>query len=404
MNKAGVTRCHSFLKSMNFEQIPPTDNQKEKGSQNDQEENSQKKKERLAREEWEQEFEEQFGDLAQDLPSEKYEEKKRKWIEDKMEDTREVEESNQITEQKEEEKREAQKDDLSGLRRREMMYKKMNKTVEEITGIKDKGTTKEQQEQWTQEQWQQWREQWMDCLKSVDPEEIEEDEHTVMMADVSYLNLLNELGHNAGDKLIRDAGRSFQERNVDGYRHGGDEFTALFDNREDAQEKTKEIKEDFKQQEVAELLRTEYGVEPSLDTGEAEFDEALQVFQNLVGHKEAKQEMLKKDPLNQLNDLWVEIADQRAQFNKAQKRIAVLMDKYENDRDTYDKIVGFLRKGAYSIQDHEVEELIENNADTEDIKNKVLEKQERKIGNFNKENASFKDLKKKYIWEALRAQ
>jgi GGDEF domain-containing protein len=318
-------------------------------SGNNNESSEYSKKIELLREDLEQEFEEKHGNLAKDLSVSRYREEKEQWIQDKIKEAEEMEWANE----KIESEVEAKKDELTGLEGRKEMYKEMKSKIEEMFGV---------EEDMTDEQWQEY-------LRKANPEDIKGNKTSVLMADISYLNLVNKLGSSKGDELIKDASKEFRKLGVKGYRHGGDEFTALPDDASELSDNIKEMRRGFEEQDIAKILYDKYGLSPNIDIGTARLQEAVKAFQELLGDEKAGVAVRNKKPLKYLNKLWTEIADQRAQTNKAVERIAILMDKYEKEPENYKNIITFLRKGAYSISDETIESFIQD--DTVD-KNEMI--------------------------------
>jgi len=328
------------------------------------------KKEYLLRRDLDKEFEEKFGDWSDKLNEAEYQAKKETWIEDRINEAESLEELNDRMEEEIQKNKESKIDRLSGLERREEMYKRMKEKIKEILGI-------EEEEQLSDEEW-------LDVFKKQEAENIPQNEYSVMIADVSYLNLVNELGHAKGDKLIEDVGAAFRKTRTRGYRHGGDEFAALLENKQEAREKSQDIKDLFPQQSIGNILKEEFGVEPNIDIGVADFQEALHIFQEMLQNEDVKKEILKKKPLRCFNDVWAGIADKRAQMSKARERMAILADMYKKDRENYNKIITFLRKGAYGITNEEVAALSEAENRKQEIEKLIWEKQQQRRENLIK--------------------
>ncbi len=305
-------------------------------------EDYQKKQEDLLKKDLELEFEEKFGDLKEDLSQDKYAQKKQAWIEDKLEEARELEDSNQRSEKALAEEREARVDTLTGLERREQLFKGLNSKVKEILNISGDPAPEEWLEKFSQER----------------PDFSEKGEPAVLIADVSYLNLVNKLGHSKGDKLLQNAGSSFRNLGISGVRYGGDELAALLEDKEEAEAKMSQIEKDFKDQEIKEL-KNEYNLEPKIDTATASFSEALSAMREVMKDEELSQILFSsKHPLKVFNDMWVEIADKRSFQKKARDRIKVLLEKYQKEPEVYKKVINYLYKGAYEIEEEKIQEFL----------------------------------------------
>lgn len=333
------------------------------------------RQEDLLRQDLEREFDEENGDLKEDLSEEKYEKKKQKWVEEEMEKSRDLEDSNQRTEKAISEEKEARIDSITKLERREWLYKNMNQKVKELLDVEDYAEA----------------DKWVRKFREASPEDFRDDrDPAVMMADVSYLNLVNRAGHEHGDELLDKAGKSLRElEDTKGFRHGGDELTAIFENSQEVSEKTRQIEDDFESQKIK-ALENKYGLKPKIDVATASFSESLGVMKEVLEDEEAQDYAYKKNPLRMFNDIWVEIADKRVFQNKARDRIKVMMDKYENSPEIYKKIKSYIHKGAYEISDRKIEELLEYRRQGQE------EKVDQEIEEFlerNRENA-LEDLRK----------
>lgn len=297
--------------------------------------------------EWLEEMHDQkFSYLEGELSEEKFEKHKEEWVGDEMENCESDEELNEMIVGQIDELRQAYIDSVTGLERREMLFKNMDIKLGKIFDLKGDETDAKL----------------LEIIKN-DPRDFKDKEMAVMLGDISYLSLANVEGHRSGDKLLKNYGEVILAGGIEGYRHGGDEITAYFENIgennieaeiEDMKAEVKKLKEKLK-------ILEDNGLEPHLDTGIAHFHEAIEVFRELLKDEAGREKLAKVKPIKELEDIWVAIADKRSCRNKGRTRIELLMDRF-SDQEGYQKIISYLRKGAYDITDNEVEELIAGSA------------------------------------------
>jgi len=286
---------------------------------------------------------------------------KQEWIADQYEMAIEQEELNQMHERKiaEAEKRileltkkwqDALIDDVTGFRIRKELFQKMDQELRALFGVEtDKSCTSEE---------------WVAILES-NKNDFKDIDLSVMMSDISYLSLANEGGHTVGDALLKNIAQKVQAHGVEAYRHGGDEITALlYEPRDVFQNRLKKMTDRIQAQENIANLK-EYNLRPNLDFGTAHFSEGLQVFRELLKNNVGRERILNEKPLEELKNIWLEIADKRAFIQKGKTRIALLIDRFSEDWNDYNDIIGFLRKGGYNIKDDELELLIREIDDTD---------------------------------------
>lgn len=215
--------------------------------------------------------------------------------------------------------------------------------------------------------------EWLEILKDDQKsEELEKIDLTIAMIDLSYLSLANRDGHASGDALLSELGKTVAEdKDVKkyGHRYGGDEFTFLFKDIEEARDKMEKLENSFSNlSEVSNLAN--YGLKPNLDVGTASFFEGVKVFRSLLKNETARDFFEKNKAFNELNNIWLMLADKRSFLIKAQKRIPFLMKRYQEGYDLdgtvknqekarhYDLLVKYLGKGAYEIEKSQIAELI----------------------------------------------
>ena len=213
--------------------------------------------------------------------------------------------------------------------------------------------------------------EWLELLMD-ETNDLEKIHLTVVMTDLSYLSVANRDGHASGDALLGKLGEiaaEDQKTKKHGHRYGGDEFSFLFNNPQEAEEKMKKLQESFsKAGEVSNLAN--YGLEPNLDVGQASFSEAVMLFRALLKTEEGKAHIEKDKVFKEFNTVWMMLADKRSLINKAQKRIPLLAERYQEGFDLkgevidqeaeehYNFLVKYLGKGAYEISKKKIAEII----------------------------------------------
>ncbi|MCK4553792.1 diguanylate cyclase [Candidatus Parcubacteria bacterium] len=299
--------------------------------------------------EMEKEFEEECGDLKEKMNPDVYDELKRRVLQEKIKSCEQLEESNEITEDKAEELFKSLIDSTTGLKRREELFKDMDKKFEKLFGI--------------------------ESIKNLDNGKLLEvfDKHkaddfkskhlNVMMGDMSYLSLANKEGHRTGDELLGRTGKVILEELHKASRHGGDEFTALIElGEQEAKDKVKKLELKIKKIKSIPILE-KHKLEPNLDIGMAHFSEGYEAFKAVtekIESKEGREKLLKLNFLKELQNIWLEIADKRSFIKKGIRRIVLLIDfKKDKLKHNYSDIIDFLRKGGYNIKDGELEKLTE---------------------------------------------
>ena len=251
--------------------------------------------------------------------------------------------------------------------------------------------------------------EWLELL-SKEGDELEKVHLTMAMADLSYLSLANREGHHSGDNLLKNLGETVSgdnETKKNAHRYGGDEFSFLFKNPDEALEKTEALREDFSSlKEISSLEK--YGLKPNLDIGTAAFSEAVMLFRKLLELKESKEHIEKDKVFKEFNTIWTMLADKRSFINKAKQRILLLTEKYQAGHDLegeiineekakeYDFLMKYLGKGAFEIEKKEIAELIKEAGDNS-------QKMENLIWDYIKDKEA-KKLSGEREYEALRDQ
>jgi GGDEF domain-containing protein len=280
----------------------------------------------------EQEFDNKFGVLKEANP-ELYEQLK-------SEHLRQIENNSTLRA----ELKEALTDPITGLEVRKELFRTMHAEIGVVLGISN--------------------------IENMDPEELRNilitlnsDSYKqfplqVMMSDMSYLSLANKDGHKAGDELLASVGQATR-KSLHGFRHGGDEITALIKlNSKDCKMAIKNFKKDVSQAKAPEVLRR-YGLRPNVDVGVAHFSEGLRAFQELMLTPEGAEVLQTKNPLKELENIWLEIADKKAELEKGKARILLMMNLIKSSPEDFDDLYGFLNKGGYGITAEELKLLNE---------------------------------------------
>lgn len=293
-------------------------------------------------------------------------------------------------------------DDVTGLEIRKVLFEKMRKKINNLFEIRDS-----EKENKTEDELKNEKEEIFNKIIGRDVEELKKENFSVMMADVSFLSLVNEAGHEAGDKLLSEICTEVKKRVYDSYRHGGDEITGLFDvTDKEVDEKIKELKASVEKLNIEKVK--EYKLTPNLDIGKAHISEAVQIFKEISGGGEQCEKKLKQNPVKELENIMVAIADKRSFIDKGKKRIALLADKFSEDKKAYSDMIGFLRKGGYNIKNEEVKDL--NKFVEQGNKKKIgkwivkfiTEKEKNGIEKLSKSENRFNYIKAKEIFEFVK--
>jgi GGDEF domain-containing protein len=280
----------------------------------------------------EQDFDNKFGALKEANPD-LYEELKREHL-------RQIENNTKLRS----ELKEALTDPTTGLEVRKELFKTMHAEIGAILGISniDKADPEELRA----------------ILSGINPDDYKNFPLYVMMSDMSYLSLANKDGHKAGDALLASVGQA-TKKTLRGFRHGGDEITALIKlNYLDCKQAIKKYKKDVNDAKAPDVLK-QYGLKPNVDVGVAHFSEGLKAFQELIKTPEGAEVLQKKDPLKELENLWLEIADKKTELEKGKARILLMMNLIKSSPEDFDDLYGFLNKGGYGIKPEELTELNE---------------------------------------------
>jgi len=281
-----------------------------------------------------------------------------------------LEKKNMETARLKEEILEYKKNGVSGLRRREVFYKAVESDLKDLAPemlenieFDDDEKLKEKVAKWNLEK-----------LKNV--------KFSVLMSDMAFLSLLNDKGgHSAGDSLIKNIGRvateemgspeikkGEKESRFVAFRHGGDEFTAIIrDQFKNANALAKEFSLKIEKTKVESL--EEYGLKPHLDVGVAHLSEGLEAFKELIL---AGVKIPGGDRVRKLQDLLVDIADQRSMLNKMSTRIKLLLDLFQKPV-IYNNVIDNLRKGAKGTTDEEIKFLLQHDGVKEFVAKKLAE-------------------------------
>ncbi|GEM_PF-2670874 len=297
-------------------------------------------------------------------------EEKSKELEDVTED---LEYANYLAEDKIEENREAKFDKMTNLKIRSYFF---TETIPRELS-KALGTDVER---FTNEDWLELLQDEANDWNGIDL--------SVVLADVSYLNLANRDGHASGDNLIKKIGKFIiqdQEMKKNTHRYaGGDEFVSIFRESGEAEFKMKHLQENFSKAEGVSNLAN-YDLKPNLDFGKASFFEAVEIFRVLLKTDIGRERIEKDNVFKEFNTIWSMLADKRAGINKAKTRIPLLMERYEKGfnldsgevinqeaADHYNFLTGYLIKGANEISKGKIAELIKASGGDENKRDELI--------------------------------
>ncbi len=264
---------------------------------------------------------------------------------------------------------EARFDPVTGLKNRRELYKKTAPQIKELLGVRADEELDD--------------EYWLHIIQNT-KETFEDTDLHIMMSDISFLGLVNDLvGHNSGDKLLKNISDKMRTVVGECFRHGGDEITSTLNFPIEQLEKIK--KQAQKEiNNIAGLPGLESSaLRPNIDIGFANFSEALKVYKELLihdsEHKEVDQgelldassghQEMDKNVLRNLHNIWLDIADKRTSIDKAKKRIVVLIDRFNNGQ----KINGALTKAAYGMDTEELKTLADKYNSGENIIEEIEE-------------------------------
>lgn len=265
---------------------------------------------------------------------------------------------------------ELKKDGASGLRRRELLFRTAESDLKEMIPdlLKDIELAGDKE---LKEKVSEW-----------DLEKLKDAKFSVLMSDTAYLSLVNDLGggHKAGDSLLKNIGKvateemgspevekEDKEARFIAYRHGGDEFTGIIrDNLKNAGTLAKELGLKVEKSKIEVLEK--FGLLPHLDVGVAHLSEGLEAFKELVL---AGVEIPGGDRMRKIENLLIDIADQRATLDKMKTRIPLLMELRAKRPDAYKDLIDNLRKGAKGTTDEEVDFLLQRDNVKEFIRKKL---------------------------------
>ncbi len=344
-------------------------------------EQGEEKKKDLARKDFEQEFDKTKSQLKNKMTEQDFEQFKKEWVDERMGEAEDLEESNSKREEAIAEIEEKKIDSVTGLEKRDDMYKTISDKIASILGIQD---VKELSNQ-----------ELFDRLKQKE-EALWEQNIFVMLADVSYLGLVNKLGHQEGDRLLKDAGDATKQADIRAFRHGGDEISGFLEPEEsEVDKKVEQLKSIFANSEIKDRLIDDFKVKPNLDVGVAKFGEAFQVLKDLANSEEGEEYLEKENVLKELQDIWVEIADTRSFIDKAVNRVELLAEKYNTDKQNYSQISDFLNKGMGELAEENIESFVGKTRD--EIKEDLLNKQRSR----SNELEGYERVKEKAIFNLL---
>ena len=172
----------------------------------------------------------------------------------------------------------------------------------------------------------------------------------VVFGDVSFLSLVNNASHEAGDALLSSIGATTdQAPRVSFGRYGGDEIVGMTSLPYEAVAREIKAWERGIEHISSEFLKSKY-LEPHVDIG-------------LAGSEEVVRYLLKNEPANErglvrlVAGTQVRIADYRSAYLKCIVRLEKLATILLNDRPLYEELIGFLAKGANNPKKKDIRKL-----------------------------------------------
>lgn len=301
-----------------------------------------------------------------------YDRSSKQWVAEQIDFYHEMEDLNALTERAFAEVKEAKINPVTGLENRPGLFIEMNSRFKNIFSeevLADK-------------------EAFMNELKTRD---FSGEELKVLFCDVSFLSLANELGgHELGDKLLSNMAKQVKNEGVKAIHYGGDELIVLYDeNNEDVQASMEAIEEGIKSLELDYLK--DLGLEAHMDLGLADLPEAIEIFNDMIEElktsPEGKEALKLMNPVKALENIFVALADKRAFIRKGLVRLPLLINIKGKSQEQYEKVIGSLRKGAYSATDKEIDELsgVEPGKRAKAIKGFIIAKEEEKLESVKNE-------------------
>lgn len=275
----------------------------------------------------------------------------------------EMEEFNTEMERAVQEKREAKIDSVTKLEQRPGLYRTMNQSLQKVFSpevLNDREA----------------------FLAAVEEGDFTAEDLYIAFGDVSFLSLANKAGHDQGDKLLAAMAAEIKNQGEKSVRYGGDELATFYNDNEDkVRESLQHIQNQVENLENVANLK-QYGLKSNIDFGVARFSEAVAVFKELMRElrKNSSGEKIFEalDVVNEIQDIWVKIADQRAALAKGKKRIPLLLEIKKNYPKVYKEVIGSLKKGAYDATERDLKSLekLDEEKQALQIKDFIIKKEE----------------------------
>ncbi len=172
----------------------------------------------------------------------------------------------------------------------------------------------------------------------------------IVFGDVSFLSLVNNASHEAGDALLSSIGATTDQAPCVSFgRYGGDEIVGMASLPYEAVAREIKAWERGIEHISSEFLKSKC-LEPHVDIG-------------LAGSAEAIQFMLENEVVSErgvvrlVASLLVRLADYRSAYLKCIVRLEKLATILLNDRHLYEELIGFLAKGANNPKKKDIRKL-----------------------------------------------
>jgi diguanylate cyclase (GGDEF)-like protein len=273
-----------------------------------------------------------------------YKKSRQQWVDEQIDFYHETEDLNALTEKAFAEAKVAKINPVTGLENRPGLFIGINSHLKNIFSPEVLAD----------------RDKFFSELKTRD---FSQEELKVLFCDVSFLSLANEVGgHEMGDELLKNMADQIRTQGSKAVHYGGDELVVLYNADDDLVEKSiARIEAGVKNLEIDYLK--ELNLQANMDKGLATLPEAIDVFNEMIDEvkesPEGREALKLMHPVKALENIFVALADKRAFLQKGLVRIPLLINIKKKSQAQYEKVIGSLRKGAYSATDKELDALAE---------------------------------------------
>lgn len=221
-------------------------------------------------------------------------------------------------------------------------------------------------------------------------EKLKESEVYVIASDVSFLSLANDEtsggSHAEGNRLLAALGEAcraqgspeitedivdktikgeHQEIPFEMYRStGGDEFSGLMraESSEAVEEQLRRVKESFADTDIEVL--SQFDLHPNIDFGYVHISDVVEGYRRFIEEREklfketGEESGIYKNKMRTILNIADSIADRRASIQKGIERVGLLMEMKKDSPEKYERVISFLRKGAFSLSDRKIDNMI----------------------------------------------